>query len=58
MSNRNISRKRGKFNSLNEYLKFHCDLPIVLIQGLGFVGSVMSLVVANVINGKYVVIGV
>jgi len=32
--------------------------PIVLIQGLGFVGSVMSLVVANAINGDYAVIGI
>jgi nucleotide sugar dehydrogenase len=32
--------------------------PIVLVQGLGFVGSVMSLVVANAINGNYAVIGV
>jgi nucleotide sugar dehydrogenase len=34
------------------------EKPIVLIQGLGFVGSVMSLVVANAINGDYAVIGV
>jgi len=32
--------------------------PVVLVQGLGFVGSVMSLVVANAINGDYAVIGV
>jgi len=31
---------------------------IVLVQGLGFVGSVMSLVVANSINGDYAVIGI
>jgi len=31
---------------------------IVLVQGLGFVGSVMSLVVANAINGNYAVIGI
>lgn len=30
----------------------------MLVQGLGFVGSVMSLVVANAINGGYAVIGV
>lgn len=39
------------FLSENEY-------PVVVIQGLGFVGSVMSLVVANAINGKYAVIGI
>jgi nucleotide sugar dehydrogenase len=32
--------------------------PIVLVQGLGFVGSVMSLVVANAINGDYAVVGI
>jgi nucleotide sugar dehydrogenase len=39
-------------------LKSHPNLPLVLVQGLGFVGSVMSLVVANAINGDYAVIGV
>jgi len=32
--------------------------PVVVVQGLGFVGSVMSLVCANAINGEYLVIGV
>ena len=32
--------------------------PIIVVQGLGFVGSVMSLVCANAINGDYAVIGV
>ncbi|MDP7196486.1 MAG: nucleotide sugar dehydrogenase, partial [SAR202 cluster bacterium] len=37
--------------------KFHTK-KIVAVQGLGFVGSVMSLVCANAINGDYAVIGV
>jgi nucleotide sugar dehydrogenase len=41
-------------------VSFLCEnkFPVVVVQGLGFVGSVMSLVVANAINGKYAVIGV
>jgi nucleotide sugar dehydrogenase len=36
----------------------HQNMSVVLVQGLGFVGSVMSLVVANSVNGNYAVIGV
>lgn len=32
--------------------------PVIVVQGLGFVGAVMSLVCANAINGDYSVIGV
>jgi nucleotide sugar dehydrogenase len=45
-------------NCLDEYLRRYSEFPVVLIQGLGFVGSVMSLVVANAVNGNYAVIGV
>ena len=34
------------------------DCPVVVVQGLGFVGAVMSLVCANALNGEYAVIGV
>ncbi|GHU15237.1 NDP-sugar dehydrogenase [Spirochaetia bacterium] len=44
--------------SLKNFLRIKKNEPIVLVQGLGFVGSVMSLVVANAINGNYAVIGV
>jgi nucleotide sugar dehydrogenase len=44
--------------SLESFLQLNADVPRVLVQGLGFVGSVMSLVVANAINGDYAVIGV
>jgi UDP-N-acetyl-D-mannosaminuronate dehydrogenase len=40
------------------FLKNQENKSVVLVQGLGFVGSVMSLVVANAINGNYAVIGV
>ena len=32
--------------------------PVVAVQGLGFVGAVMSLVCANALDGDYAVIGV
>jgi nucleotide sugar dehydrogenase len=44
--------------NIETFIKSHPGKPVVLVQGLGFVGSVMSLVVANAINGNYAVIGV
>ena len=44
-------------NSIDLFLKKN-KKPVVVVQGLGFVGSVMSLVCANAINGDYAVIGV
>jgi nucleotide sugar dehydrogenase len=44
--------------TLKRFFKTQHNVPIILVQGLGFVGSVMSLVVANAINGDYAVIGV
>jgi hypothetical protein len=44
--------------SLENFLKTNQDASLILAQGLGFIGYVMSLVVANAINGGYAVIGV
>jgi nucleotide sugar dehydrogenase len=44
--------------SLEGFLHNNKDFSVVVVQGLGFVGSVMSLVVANAINDKYTVIGI
>jgi nucleotide sugar dehydrogenase len=44
--------------TLDLFLKNYHETPVVAVQGLGFVGSVMSLVVANAINGNYAVIGI
>jgi nucleotide sugar dehydrogenase len=44
--------------TLQTFLNVYKDTKLVVVQGLGFVGSVMSLVVANAINGDYAVIGV
>ena len=44
---------------INKFLKKnnHCD-DVVVVQGLGFVGAVMSLVVSNSLKKDYAVIGV
>ena len=44
--------------SIREFLERNANRPVVVIQGLGFVGAVMSLVCANAIGEKYAVIGV
>ena len=44
--------------NLEEFIAMNSLHEIVLVQGLGFVGSVMSLVCSNAINGDYTVIGV
>lgn len=36
----------------------HAGKPVVVVQGLGFVGAVMSLVCANALQAEYAVIGV
>ena len=43
---------------LNEFIKNHSESSVVVVQGLGFVGAVMSLVCANAIDKDYAVIGV
>ena len=45
-------------NDLKSFLQKHPSNKVIVVQGLGFVGSVMSLVCANAINGDYTVIGV
>lgn len=43
---------------LNVFIERHKNKPVVCIQGLGFVGAVMSLVCANALHEDYAVIGV
>jgi nucleotide sugar dehydrogenase len=45
-------------NKLEKFISSNSEKEVVLVQGLGFVGSVMSLVCANAIKGDYAVIGV
>ena len=43
---------------LKEFIKKNKNQDLVVVQGLGFVGAVMSLVVSNSSKKKYSVIGV
>ncbi|NNE27838.1 MAG: nucleotide sugar dehydrogenase [Saprospiraceae bacterium] len=44
--------------SISSFLDRHSDKKCIVIQGLGFVGAVMSLVCANALTEEYAVIGV
>ena len=43
---------------IDAFLKKHQDKKVVIVQGLGFVGAVMSLVCANALTEEYAVIGI
>ena len=45
-------------NGIDDFLSRNPNKPVVVVQGLGFVGGVMSLVCANAISREYAVIGV
>ncbi|MAD96971.1 MAG: NDP-sugar dehydrogenase [Flavobacteriaceae bacterium] len=44
--------------AIDDFLNQNKEKPVVVVQGLGFVGAVMSLVCANAITEEYAVIGV
>src|ERR1051325_12058013 len=43
---------------IEEFLSSNKGKKVIVVQGLGFVGSVMSLVVANALTEEYAVIGI
>jgi UDP-N-acetyl-D-glucosamine dehydrogenase len=43
---------------IDRFVALHPGKKVVVVQGLGFVGSVMSLVVANALTEEYAVIGI
>lgn len=43
---------------IDAFMELHRGKKVVLVQGLGFVGSVMGLVVANALTEDYAVIGI
>ena len=45
-------------SGIDQFLSFHAGKKVVVVQGLGFVGSVMGLVVANALTEEYAVIGI
>jgi UDP-N-acetyl-D-glucosamine dehydrogenase len=44
--------------NINEFILNNNDKKIIVVQGLGFVGAVMSLVCANAVTEDYAVIGI
>lgn len=51
----NITNDR---DGIDNFLSLHPGKKVVVVQGLGFVGSVMGLVVANALTEEYAVIGI
>lgn len=45
-------------NGIDQFIARHPGKKVVVVQGLGFVGAVMSLVVANALTEDYAVIGI
>jgi UDP-N-acetyl-D-glucosamine dehydrogenase len=45
-------------NTIDEFLERNSGKEIVVVQGLGFVGAVMSIVCSNALNKEYAVIGI
>jgi UDP-N-acetyl-D-glucosamine dehydrogenase len=50
----NTDDKKG----IDAFIALHPGKKVVVVQGLGFVGSVMALVVANALTEEYAVIGI
>ncbi len=53
-----IPKSLDDSKNINNFLSNHDGQKVVVVQGLGFVGAVMSLVCANAISENYAVIGV
>ena len=53
-----LPRRSDDRAGIDEFLSRNLGESVVVVQGLGFVGGVMSLVCANAINSEYAVIGV
>ena len=53
-----IPESLDDIENINDFLSNNKNKKVVVVQGLGFVGAVMSLVCANAISEEYAVIGV
>ena len=53
-----IPKKLDDSGNIDSFLKKNQGKKIIVVQGLGFVGAVMSLVCANSISEEYAVIGI
>jgi len=57
-NNLNLPKKSDDILNIDLFLNKNNLKPVVAVQGLGFVGAVMSIVCANALNEEYAVIGV
>mgnify|MGYP005847451803 CR=1 FL=1 len=53
-----IPSQVSDYGGIDAFLETNRGKPVVAVQGLGFVGAVMSLVCANALGGDYAVLGV
>ena len=53
-----IPTKIDDKDNINEFLLRNIDKKVIVVQGLGYVGSVMAVVCANAIEDEYAVIGI
>ena len=53
-----VPNKKDDIKAIEEFLSKHKGKKVIVVQGLGFVGAVMSLVCANAMSEEYAVIGV
>jgi UDP-N-acetyl-D-glucosamine dehydrogenase len=50
--------KEGDKENIDNFLSNHKGKKVIVVQGLGFVGAVMTLICSNALNEEYAVIGV
>ena len=53
-----IPEKLDDKTQIDDFLSNNSDKKVVVVQGLGFVGAIMSLVCANAKNEEYAVVGI
>ena len=53
-----IPRSNDDSHNINNFLQKNSGKKVIVVQGLGFVGAVMSVVCANSLKEEYAVIGV
>ena len=58
MENIDIPRVLDDSKNIEDFLSKNKGKKVVVVQGLGFVGAVMSIVCANALTEEYAVIGI
>jgi nucleotide sugar dehydrogenase len=53
-----IPNQKDESNKIKDFLEVNHGKKVIVVQGLGFVGAVMSLICANALTEEYAVIGI